>query len=159
MAEPIEYRILLNIQDAIQAISTGGGYHFTVDDAAVSIDPVDAIEVILGRTVLDPYFVLEIGSAGRPNYQRSEQMLEIVPVSIIAVANATQLDVVSRVKTYERLCADIEKAVVVDHTRGALATDTRIVNKQMNVNTGSARVVAIVQLEVRVYRQFGKANG
>lgn len=159
MAEPISYRILLNLQDALQAISKSGGYWFNVGDDAVSIDPVDAIEVILGRTVQSPFMVVEAGPSGRPNYQPAEQMIELLPASIIAAADAKQLDPVARIQTYERLCADIEKAVTEDHTRGGLATDTRITSKQMNVNTGSVRVLAVVQLEIRVYREYGAPNG
>ena len=159
MAEPLSYQILLNLQSAHRAISTGAGYFFSVDSVAVSIDPVDVIEIVLGRAASSPFFVIELGVYGRPMYQPANQMLEFLPFNVVAFANAKHLDPVSRVKTYEELCADIEKAVTVDIARGGKATDTRIAGKQMQVTTGSLRVVAIVQLEVKTYREYGKPNG
>jgi hypothetical protein len=158
MAEPLGYQILLNLQSALRAIS-GAGYFFSVGSAAVSIDPVDVIEIVLGRAASSPFVVIELGVSGRPTYQPASQMLEFLPFNIIAFANATHLDPVSRVNVYEQLCADIEKAVTVDISRGTLATDTRITGRQMQVTTGSLRVVAVVQLEVRTYRTYGAPNG
>ena len=159
MAEPLGYQILLNLQEALRGISTGSGYFFSVDSAAVSIDPVDVIEIVLGRAASSPFFVIELGVSGRPSYEKASQLLELLPFNVVAFANATNLDPVSRVKTYERLCADIEKALTVDIDRGGLATDTRITGKQMQVTTGSLRVVAVIGLEVRTHREYGKPNG
>lgn len=160
MTEPIEYRILLNVQSALQTISQGGGYFFTVGASAVSLDPVDTIDIVLGRAAASPFFVVEVGSAGRPTYQPASQILELLPINIIAFANAEQQqDPVAKTKVYERLCADIEKAMTVDISRGGMATDTRIIGRQMQVTTGSVRVVALVQVEIRVYRTYGAPNG
>ena len=160
MTEPVGYRILLNLQETLEGISKSAGYHFTVAAGAVSVDPLDAVEIIVGRATESPFFVIEAGVGGRPTYQPSNQLIEVLPANINAFANAeAQRDMVARVKTYERLCADIEKAVVVDITRGGLAGDTRIVSKQMNVTSGSLRVVAVVQLEMRLRRFYGSPNG
>lgn len=160
MTEPIEYRILLNARDSLQAISQSGGYFFTAEAGSVSVDPIDTIDIILGRAAASPSFVVEVGSAGRPTYQPASQILELIPVNIIAFANSDQQqDPVAKTKVYERLCADIEKAMTADITRGGMATDTRIIGRQMQVTTGSVRVVALVQLEVRVYRTYGAPNG
>jgi hypothetical protein len=166
MTEPLGYQILLNLQSALRSISTGAGYFFTADSGAVSIDPVDVIEIVLGRAASSPFIVIELGVEGRPTYQPASQMLEFLPFNVIAFANATHNDPVSRAKIYEQLCADVEKALLADlagpgsgMSRGGLATDTRVTGKQMQVTTGSLRVVAIVQVEVKTYREYGKPNG
>lgn len=160
MPEPIQYDILLNVQTALRAISTAGGYHHDVASGAVSIDAADGLELLMATLIHDPFFVVEFSSTSQPDYFPAEQMREFLPIMISAAANAEQITKESKAKTYAHLCSDIEKALVVDHTRGALATDTRIGPKQWFFGGGnSTRVLATVDVVVRVYREYGKPDG
>jgi len=154
MAEPIEYDILLNLKTALEAISIAGGYHHDV--GAVSVDPADHTEALLGTSAQVPFFIVEIATARGLQYFPASQLLERIPVDITAAHNAEQLVQTARLQTFQRLAADIEKALTVDVTRGGRATDTRIVDKQMFMSVGGQRVLAVVQCEVRLYREYGK---
>ena len=159
MPEPIEYDIVLDYQSTLKTISVAGGYFHDVDPAAVSIDPADHIEILTGTLVLSPFFIIEISPARRQRYLPMKQLLEVVPIDITAAADAVQLVPTSRVQTFERLAADVEKALAVDIERGGRVSDTRIVDKQMGMMVGAQRVIAIIQTEVRLHREYGKPNG
>lgn len=159
MAEPLSYRILLDLQEALRGIFAGGGYFFTVAPESVSVDPLDALAVVTGASSPSPFFVVYMLALGRPEYHPANRIREFLPVSIIAFANAEANNPTSWVKTCERLVADIEKAILVDHTRGGLAGDTRITGRLMRPVTGSLRVEVVVQLEIRMYRFYGSPNG
>ena len=159
MADPIEYDIVLDIQRALQAISVAGGYHHDVEKTAVSIDPQDHIEVLTGSRARTPFMIVEVSPGRSIRYFPGTQMLELIPVDITAAGNAQPLVATSRVQTFERLCADIEQALTVDVTRNGKATDTRVLEKQMGMMVGGQRVIAVVQIEVRLYRTYGKPNG
>ena len=159
MPDPIEYDIVLNVQTALRAISVAGGYFHDVATEAVSIDPADHIEVLTGALLHSPFLIVEIPPARRMRYMPASQLLEIVSIDITAAADAAQIDGTSRVLTFQKLAADVEKALTVDITRGQRVSDTRIVDKQMGMMVGAQRVIAIVQTEVRLHRQYGKPNG
>ena len=159
MPEPIEHDIILDYQSTLQTISVAGGYFHDVEAEAVSIDPADHVEVLTGALVHAPFFIIEISPARRLRYLPSMQLLETIPIDITAAMDAVQLVPTSRVQTFERLVADIEKALVVDINRGNRVADTRIVDKQMGMMVGAQRVIAIVQTEVRLHREYGKPNG
>lgn len=159
MPEPIEHDIILDMQTALRAISIAGGYFHDVDSQAVSIDPADHLEILTGTLARTPFFIIEVSPARRMQYFPAKQLLEVIPIDITAASDAQQLDPSSRVNTFERLAADVEQALVVDITRGNRVSDTRIVDKQMGMMVGAQRVIAVVQTEVRLHREFGKPNG
>lgn len=162
MPEPIEYDIVLDYQTALRTISVAGGYFNDVDSASVSIDPADHLEVLTGTLARFPFFIIEISPARRLRYLPAKQMIEVIPIDITAAAEATQLVATSRVQTFERLAADIEKALTVDITRGDRVSETKIVDKQMGMMVGGGsgqRIIAVIQTEVRLHREYGKPNG
>ena len=159
MPEPIEYDIVLDYQSTLRTISVVGGYFHDVDTNAVSIDPADHFEMMTGTLLYSPYILIEISSARPPKYFPAMQMLEVLSVDITVVADAVQLVAASRYQTYERLAADVEQALVVDITRGGRVSDTKIVDRQMLWTAGGQRVVAAIQTEARLHREYGKPNG
>ena len=160
MPDSVEYDIALDLQAALQAISIAGGYNFDVEAAAVSLNPDDFTpEILLGSVLHDPFFLI-LGEAGRSiRYSGANQLLELVPFTIFAATDVELLDPLSKLAAIQQLHADIETALVVDVTRGGRATDTRIVDKQHDTPTGSRRVLVIVQVHVRLHRQYGAPNG
>ena len=159
MAEPLEYDIVLNMQRALQAISVAGGYHYDVAAAAVSIDPHDHLEVLTGSLARKPFLIVEVSPGRHIQYFPGTQMRELIPIEITAATDAQALVATSRAQTFQRLCADIEKALTVDVTRNGKATDTRILDKRMGIMVSALRVMAVVQTEVRLHRTYGAPNG
>lgn len=160
MPEAIEYQILLDLQTALRGISVVGGYNYDVLADAVSIDPTDeASGLFLNSLAMQPYLIIEVAQNREITYFPAHQMREVIPIDIWAAKDAEPLVPASRLQTFQRLCADIEQALAVDVTRGGLATDTRVANKQPNYMVGGQRVVVAVQTEIRLYRTYGAPNG
>lgn len=146
------------MQTALRAIATPT-YHYDVEANAVSIDPNDHIEVLTGQKAWDPFFVIEVPPDREIEYFPAEQLLELVPIDITAAADADVLDPVSRLRTFQRLCQDVETALTVDVTRGGLVSDQRIVNKRMGMMVGEARVIAVIETVARLHRTYGAPAG
>ena len=159
MADSLEYLSVIDIQTALKNISIGGGYNHNVDAGAVSVDPADHIEVLTGALSHAPFFIVEVSPGREIGYSGGNQTREFIPLDVTAAHDAEQLDPTSRLSVFQQLCADIEKAITVDITRGGRVTDTRIVEKQMGMMVGGQRVIAVVQLELRLHRTYGSPNG
>lgn len=158
MPNPLTHDVLLNLQTTLQAISVAGGYHFDVDDDAVSLDPDKHIELLTGSSLRAPFYIIEAPPGRRFDYHPANQLRQVLTVNVTGAHEATPLQPQTKLLRYEQLCADVERAVAVDHTRGGLATDTRVMDQQMGVIVGGQRVLAIIELEVRLYRTFGSPN-
>lgn len=157
MPEPIEYRIIQDLQAALQSISVAGGYHYDVAAFAVKLDADHSVEELIGDAARRPFYILEV-TADAFSYQPSERVRVVMPVTVHAVHEADPTVDEDWVRTYYRLCADIEQAIAVDHRRGGLATDTRILSRTFHSFNG-AQVWAMVQGEIRVPRTYGAPNG
>ncbi len=157
MPEPIEYRIVQNLQAALLAISVAGGYHYDVAALAVKLDANQSVEDLIGDAALRPFYILE-ALPDQFVYQPASRVRIAMPVTVHAVHDSDATVDESWVRTYFRLCADIEQAVAVDITRGGLATDTRIAAREFRTFNGS-QVWAMVKGSVNVPRVYGAPNG
>ena len=155
--EPIEYRIVQNLQAALLAITVAGGYHYDVAALAVKMDANHAVTDLIGDSALRPFYILEVAPDALV-YQPSNRVRVEMPVQIHAIHDSDVTVDEDWVKVYYRLCADIEKAIAVDITRGALATDTRVQTREFQTFNG-AQVWATVKAEIRVPRLYGAPNG
>ncbi len=155
--DPIAFRIMQNLQSALKNISVAGGYHHDIAVLAVKLDPNHDVESLVGDESLRPFIILEYKSHSF-EYQPASQIITKIPVSIHAVDDSDTSDDDSWMRTYLRLCADVEQAIAVDTTRGDLAADTRILDIAVHRIAGS-EVWAETACEIRVYRTFGEPNG
>ncbi len=155
--DPIEFRIVQNLQSALKNISKSGGYHHDIDALAVKLDPNHDVESLIGEEPLLPFLALEYGPQVF-EYQPASQIITIVPLTIHAVGDSDTEDDDSLMLTYLTLCADVEQAIAVDTTRGGLATDTRIVDRFIHEIAGR-RVWAENRCQIRIYRTYGAPNG
>lgn len=155
MTETLTYRALLNLQTAIRSIGSRAEDFYKVEAKSVSLDPMDIVSIQTGRAKASPFFVIELAPSNRPSYGKSDQILEIIPVNIVGYVNAAAGDPLSRLMSYERLCADVERAIHADVKLGGLVGDVRIGPKQMQAVMGSQRVTAIIQIDLRTYRFYG----
>lgn len=163
MPEPRDYRIVLNLKAALQAI-TGPGFFYHVDLAAVKLDPDHGVEELATPGGPRPFIVIELRDDARvhlPAYQIEYERHYTVhwvhepaaPTDVILGEPAIAADE-DRVRMFERGVSDVEVAVSRDTGRGGLAVDTRIEAVRWNRDAGQA-VWAEVDIVIRAYREFG----
>ena len=155
--EPVEYRIVLSLQAALQAIAVAAGFFYDVQGFAVKLDANSTVEDLIGDSRARPFYVLE-ATADAFEYQKAYRVNVTMPIKIHAVHDSDVTKDESWIQTYYRLQADIEKAVAKDIRRGELATDTRILTREFQTFNGS-QVWATSHLEILVPRIYGAPNG
>lgn len=155
--EPLEFRIIQSLQTALRSISMANGYHYDFVNLAVKLDPDQDVESLIGEDQLRPYLILAI-SPGEFEYFPAKQVRLFMPFVIHAVSNSDPEDDDDRLRVFLRLCADIETAIAVDITLGALVTDTRIFEREMHEMAGQL-IWAMVKGEIREHRTYGEPNG
>lgn len=159
MTEPLEFRIVQNLQTALRSISVANGYHHDIAPLAVKLDPNHDVESLIGDQALRPFLMLEL-LPDKYDYSEASagHVLLLIPFVIHAVNDTDPTDDDEMLKTYQRLCADVEQAIAEDITRGDLATDTRIFSRELHEIEGQ-RVWAILTGEIREHRKYGAPNG
>lgn len=158
MPEPIDYRILLNLQAALAAIAVAGGYHYTVAATAVKLDPNHGVEELIAPDGPRPFIILEL-THETWEYVRSNDARVTLRPTVHWVSDSTPANDESRLQTFLRGCADVEMAIAVDVARGALAVDTKIVKRTFETAVDGAQVWAMVDLEIPFYKVYGQPNG
>lgn len=158
MPEPIEYRVVLSIQAALQAITIAGGYHYDVVSAAVKLDPNVAVETLINPGGTRPLILIEVNPV-EWEYQPAHRTKVRLPLTVHWVKDSTPTDDTSRMLAFFRGCADIEKAITVDITRGGLASDTRITRETFDTAVEGSRVWAQVEMTAHLHRTYGSPNG
>lgn len=156
-ADPLEFRIVQNLQTALRAIAEVDGYHHSVAATAVKLDPNVDVEDLLGGTALRPFIVLEVNPDAF-DYKPSMRVDIRMPITIHAVHDSDPADDSSWLRTWLRLCADVEQAIAADITRGQLAVDTRALSREFQTFNGQ-QVWAMVKTEVQIIRTYGAPNG
>jgi hypothetical protein len=158
MADSTRLRILKNVRTTLQANTVAGGYNYTVAAGSVSLDPTVNLMTINGVDL--PFIVIEATPDGNIQYFPSEQKYEIFRLNLIARVDAINgaLDPTARADAWEKMIADFEKALTVDHTRGGNAVDTRLGTPAPFVGVGSPICVIVQPVDVKFYRRYGDPN-
>ncbi len=157
MPEPLEFQIVQNLQAALRLISVANGYHHDIEVLAVKLDPNHDVETLIGDQAHRPFLILAL-SPDAYEYFPAEQIRLRMPFIIHAVNDTDPTDDDAMLRMYWRLCADVEKAIAIDETRGGLATDTRILEREMHESEGQ-QVWAMLKGEIREHRTYGAPNG
>ncbi len=158
MPEPLEFRIVQNLQTALRFISVANGYHYDVAALAVKLDPNHEVESLIGDEPLRPFLIIDLSPDKYEYIEKPNRILLLMPFTIHAVNDTDPTDDDAMLKVYLRLCADVEKAIAADITRGNLATDTRIFEREMHELEGQ-QVQAMVKGGIREHRIYGAPNG
>ena len=158
MAEPLELQIIENLKTAVEGISVAAGFFHDVAALAVKLDPDHDVALLIRDTPLRPFFFMTVSISPFKYVEKPNGILLLMNFAIHAVHDTDPTVDDSMLKTYFRLCADIEKAISVDISRGGLATDTKILNGKMHELEGQ-QVWAEVTGEIREHRTYGKPNG
>lgn len=158
MPEPIKFRIVQNLQTALRGISVASGYHYDVASLAVKLDPNQANDAVHAPGGLRPLLVIQVNPERR-EYQPAGELREVLPIVVHWVQESDGADDDSRTRTFFRGCADVEQAIAQDLGRVGLAIDTRIVQCINNDDLDGAQVWAQIELEIPLFRQYGRPNG
>jgi hypothetical protein len=155
--EPITFRIVQNLQAALAAIAIADGYFHDIAVTAVKLDPNVNVETLVGNQRLRPFVIIEVGQEPF-EYQPAKRLKQRIPIIIHAVHDSDPTDDNSWLKTFTRLCADVEQAITKDISRGGVASDTRVVTTEFKSFEGQL-VWALVSIEIHVHRTYGAPNG
>lgn len=150
--EPIEYRIVLDVQTALRGIAVSDGYHYDVVSAAVKLDPDQDVESMVPPDGARPLVIIEV-SPETWVYHPASQVVVQMPIRLHWIRHFDSTADESFVQTYFRGCADLERALALRPDRGGLARDTRIVNRAYDKLGG--QIWAKVDLSIQVDRTFG----
>lgn len=165
--EPIDYRVVLDIQAALRQISMDNGYHHDLVKLAVKLDPDQGVETLVDPNGLRPFAVLEVrpetwtysGAQDDDGTVLRDQAVVTLPITVHWINTSEPTIDESRMQEFFRACADIEQALGLDATRGGLAVQTRMVQRRYDEAFDSAQVWAMVDYEVLIYRTLGLPNG
>jgi hypothetical protein len=155
--EPITFRIVQNLQAALAAIAIADGYFHDIAVTAVKLDPNVNVETLVGNQRLRPFVIIEVGQEPF-EYQPAKRLKQRIPIIIHAVHDSDPTDDNSWLKTFTRLCADVEQAITKDISRGGVASDTRVLTTEFKSFEGQL-VWALVSIEIHVHRTYGEPNG
>jgi len=158
-SDPIEFRIVKNLQAALLAISLTAGYHHDVGALAVKLDPDQDVEALIAPDGKRPFLVLEVKPEAWDYSEMPNQVQLAFPLTVHWISVAVPDDDDARLETFFKACADVEQAVTQDITRGDLAVDTRVVKREVDLRVEGTQVWAMVDLVVNVRRTFGQPNG
>lgn len=160
MSDPIEYTIVRHLQAALGAMTVAGGYHYAVAAVVVKLDPNHDVEALVPPDGPRPFVLIQLAPE-RWAYQKANRIGLGLAVLIHWVGEATLTADESRMLTYFRGCADVERAIAVDISRGGLAVDTKITKRTCDESPGNtgARVWAILDVEIPLYRTYGAPDG
>lgn len=155
MSTPNEFAILRNLQQALQAISLDGGYHYDVAKIAVKLDPNQDITSLIAPDGPRPIIILDV-QPDEWEYSPAMRVEVTLPVKIHWVSDSVPTDDESLMSTYFNGCADVEKAIAVDISRGGNAIDTRIVQRTSSRAIDSAVVWAVIDTRIKTRRVYGQ---
>lgn len=158
--EPIDLRIMLALQERLQAIQISDGYYYTVPASAVRFDPDIEIDDLMAEDSPRPFIVIELTDDPHEHYQAPDELKVTLKVRVHWVSDTVPTADVSRLQVYLRGCADVERALGgIDRSLGGLATDLSIVDRNDEQAPNGAQVRAVIDLEIRFYRRFGNPLG
>lgn len=155
MAEPLELQIVQSVQAALQAISVAGGYYYDVVASAVKLDPNQAVEDLIAPAGPRPFVIVEVKPDGEWVYEPSNRLRLVQKLTLHWVSASTPTDDTSRLQTFYRGCADVERSIAADHSRGGLAVDTRITGRTLDLAVDGAQVWASIDVDVLSRRTYG----
>lgn len=157
MNEPLEFRIVQDLQTALRSISVANGYYHDVENLAVKLDPNHDVESLIGDQAQRPFLILEL-PADKFNYSGSGQIILSMPFIIHAVNDTDPTDDDDMLRTYMRLCADVEQAIAIEDSRSQLVFSIKINNREIYKLDGQ-RLWAMLTGEIREHRTYGEPNG
>jgi len=141
--------ILQNLQDLVAGLKTTGGYNYNWRNAYTRARTPENMKAYPSCNLLD----------GGQTYSArpSSAMERRWTVDIEAVHKVISTDDDDAQTVIDKMLEDLEKAVLVDHTRGGHAIDTSLATAPPSVNTEAADLV-VVYLRVEIHYRTAYSN-
>ncbi len=153
---PIEFAVILNLQAALQDIDRVNGYYRTVAATSVKLDPNDAVEQMRASSGQRPYVLIEFAEDALDYAERPSGLQLVLPLTVHWIAESDATDDASLLRTFFEGCADVEKAITADLSRGGRASDTRMTVRRLTFE--GSEVWAEIGVVVRLRRTYGEPN-
>jgi hypothetical protein len=154
---PSEYQAIADLKTALLQMAVAGGYHFDIAAAAVKLDPNCDVESLIAPGGPRPFVVIEVKKDSW-SFSPAKRCTILLPVTIHWVSDSTPTDDVSRLLTFFQGCADVERAIAVDVSRGGHAMDTRITGRSYATALDGAQVWAMVDVDLPTRRVYGQPD-
>lgn len=168
MAEPNDYRAILELQHALRQLRTENGCHYDVDHDAVMFDAEADVESLIAPDAKRPFVMLEVGDEEWDYPERPGGVTIMIPVLIHWVHDAspradrvtgdpTRMTDDRRAQIYWRGVADVER-VINQHVQGGSQTmiDCRIMRRSPSRFDTGALVWAEIDTRIYIRRTYGE---
>jgi hypothetical protein len=123
----------------------------------VKLDPDADITQFVTTPPTRPMVLLEVADELWEYTEMPARVRITTPVRIHFVRPTDGTDDADRMREFYRACADVERAIAADVTRGGFATMTKVVSRTMKNQLGT-ELWAVIGSELRVNRTFGQAD-
>jgi hypothetical protein len=157
MSTPVVLAVLSSIQTAIQGISVGSGYNYTLKATSVVLDPE---QLELTPATERPFIVCGVVIPGTRKYVTAGNPpafgdeFTVLVSFVIDVAGGT--DKTRKVTAGWKLLQDLEVAIAKDPQRGGVAQWTEADQPTLYPGSGQQNsVYGELPVRVRLVRQFG----
>lgn len=155
--EPVDYQIVQAVQTALQAIDDSDGVSYVkMPVGAVRLDPDVDVDTLLLPDGPRPFALIEV-LADRRVYRKYNDVKITLPLRVHWVDDVDQTDDSSRIRTFLRAVADVERAVRSSQAGalGALAIESLVTDREL-VPMDGGRMWAVVSLEIEYERPHGQ---
>lgn len=160
LVEPLLYRAVVSLQAALNAIQVADDYFHSVDaEVAVKLDPSADVHDLLSLEGPVPFVILEPLEERRTWFEKPDGIKVTQPFLVHWCGESEADDDASRMRNYFRACADIERAVRVDPSRGGIVMETLFLNPRLTDFQQGARYWAVCEVQLVFYRTHGDAVG
>jgi hypothetical protein len=154
LPDPQELQMVLDLKAALLTIAILSGFYHDVAAEAVKLDANADIETLIGENQQRPFILVNVLPETR-SYSPAKRVDVTTPIDIHFVQEPTDPDDETRLRTYLCGCADIEKAIALDVSRGGHAIDTVVLSHELLPLSGSSLVWAVIHTQVRSRRVYG----
>ncbi len=159
MPEPIDYQVIRNLQAALQGMAVVDGYHYDVAQLAVKLDPNNDVEALIAPGGPRPFVLLEVLGDTWQWKSKPDEILHTLLLRLHWVSESTPTADEDRLQVFCRGCADMERAINVDRSRGGLAFETMIRGRTFDTaGDDGSQVWAQMDVEASIYRTFGEPD-
>ena len=145
MADSIREKIMANVETTLEGITTAAGYNSTIQRvyrirlAGLNIQEFPSIVVIPGREI----------NAEEPVDRYTERLSFVLECWL---KEASKDDIATQVN---KLVADVQKALLVDYTRGGMAINTKLLGNEPFYNDVNAPYGGVdIEIEIHYRHQY-----
>ena len=154
---PHEYQVLTNLRDTLAAVRVGDGYYYDIRGTGVKLDPNQDVDSLVESGGPRPFVLIEVSADGWTHMPSSRARIDL-GATIHWVHDSDPTRDADRIRTFLQGCSDVEKALVVDLTRGGLVIDTRILRRAFDTAVDGSLVWASIEIVMTMIRTYGEPD-